>query len=351
MSTRNAGFDMVSGCCRSISTGEEPSQHSLPLLTVVHIADSMLEPCAVPSAERLRQAFIGYDNLPDHIERQPLRLYVCNSRGKLRVSVNEFQTLVNRLPIATVNADARSHAANFCRTQVKDIDLFYVIDAHDEPNESTRDEILEHVFVQATTVRVNTVWDENDGYGAIFGSAEHLVDIVSRVFGTCVERIVFNSWVESHYTLEEIYWPHTVQTVELGWLGVDPIFIDDPDHDTFDLFMTPERVAYVKRELYSSDNHDNLVLLSRHLLKFHEILDVSKMKLPGLQGIDLELHTYIGGIVRSTRIKATIKEGDLWVNWNDVHIGFDHDFVEMFGDRWGKFFAELLRQMRLRYTA
>jgi hypothetical protein len=179
----------------------------------------MPEPCAVPSAERLRQAFIGYDNMPDHIERQPLRLYVYNSRGELRAGVNEFQTLVNRLPIATVNAEARSHAANFCRTQVKDIDLFYAIDAHDEPSEIIGDEILEHLFVQPTTVRVTTDWNSYDGHPAIFGSATDLVNMVSRVFGTCVERIVFNPWSESHHSLEEMYWPHTVQTVELGWLS------------------------------------------------------------------------------------------------------------------------------------
>jgi hypothetical protein len=179
----------------------------------------MPEPCAVPSAERLRQAFVGYDSLPDHIERQPLRLYVYNCRGELRVGVNEFQTLVNRLPIATVNAEARSQAANFCRAQVKDIDLFYAIDTHDESSESIRDEILEHLFVQPTTVRVTTEWDENDGHPAIFRSAEDFVDTVSRVFGTCVERIVFNSCFESHHTLEEMYWPHTVQSVELGWLS------------------------------------------------------------------------------------------------------------------------------------
>jgi hypothetical protein len=178
----------------------------------------MSEPCAVSSAERLRQAFVGYDNLPDHIERKPLRLYIYSSRGKLRVGVNEFETLVNRLPMATVNAEARSHAAEFCRTQVKDIDLFYAIDTHDEPSKSIRDEILEHLFVQPTTVRVTTEWDEYDD-PAIFGSAENFVDIISRIFGPCVERIVFNSWFESHHTLEEMYWPHTVQTVESEWLG------------------------------------------------------------------------------------------------------------------------------------
>jgi hypothetical protein len=114
--------------------------------------------------------------------------------------------------------------------------------------------------------------------------------------------------------------------------------------------MTPERVVYVKKELCSSDNLDSLALLSRHLLKFHEILDVSNMKLPKLQEIVLELDTEVWENVRSTRIKAIIKEnGDIWVNWKDVKIGFDHDFVEMFGDRWGQFFSELLAKRRLGY--
>jgi hypothetical protein len=114
--------------------------------------------------------------------------------------------------------------------------------------------------------------------------------------------------------------------------------------------MTPERVVYVKKELCSSDNLDSLALLSRHLLKFHEILDVSKMKLPKLQEIVLELNTDVWEKVCSTRIKAIIKEnGDIWINWKEVKIGFDHDFVEMFGDRWGQFFSELLAKRRLGY--
>jgi hypothetical protein len=114
--------------------------------------------------------------------------------------------------------------------------------------------------------------------------------------------------------------------------------------------MTSERITYAKEELCSNDNHDNLAVISRHLLKFLEILDVSKMKLPRLQRIDLNVHTRVWENVHSTRIKATIVDGDLWVNWNDVHIDYNHDFLEMYGDRWGKFFEELSKPRRLRYT-
>jgi hypothetical protein len=195
---------------------------SVLTMTFIHfsIADNMPKSYAVSCTERLRQAFVGYDGLPGHVKRQPLRLYVHNIRGKLHVGVNEFQTVLNSLPIATVNAEARSQAANFCRSQTKNIDMFYTSDAHDDPSQSIGDEIQEPVFVQATTVGITTTWDENDGRPPIFESAEHLVDIISRVFGTCVERLVFNSVFESHRTLEEMYWPHNVQTVELGWLSV-----------------------------------------------------------------------------------------------------------------------------------
>jgi hypothetical protein len=114
--------------------------------------------------------------------------------------------------------------------------------------------------------------------------------------------------------------------------------------------MTPERVTYAKRELCSSDNYSGLQMLSRYLLKFHEILDVSKTKLPRLQGIDLELHSSVWEDVLLTRIKTTVKEGDLWVCWNDVHIGFHHAFLSMFDDRWCDFYRELFKQSRLHYT-
>ncbi|KAF2691410.1 hypothetical protein K458DRAFT_381268 [Lentithecium fluviatile CBS 122367] len=287
--------------------------------------------CTAPCVERRRQAFVGYDNLPHDTERQPLRVYVhdSNNRDKMRLSMNECQTLVNCLPMATVCSEARSHAANFCRAQVKVMDLFYAIDALDELSD-IRDEILEHVFVQPTTVMVTNAKRKVDGPVG-FESAELLVDVVNRIFGSCVERIILNSWFDSIDTLEQIHWPHTIQTRKLMRIQIDdmdPIFIHDPSHDHSTMFMTPERALHVKEELLYEDEYE-MRQLSWHRLKFYEILDASTKKLPRLQSIELELHTYCWDEVLLTRIKATNKDGVLWVNWSDVHFGFNHDSVEV----------------------
>jgi hypothetical protein len=92
--------------------------------------------------------------------------------------------------------------------------------------------------------------------------------------------------------------------------------------------MTPERAMYVKEEFFYKNEYDKR-RLSWHLLKFHEILDAATKKLPSLQSIELELHTYCWDEVLLTPIKATNKDGVLWVNWSDVNIGFDHDFIEL----------------------
>jgi hypothetical protein len=185
------------------------------------IVDSQPISCISPYAERLRQAFVGYENLPQETEKQPLRVYVYDSynRDKLRLGVNEFQTLVNCLPMATVCSEARSQAATFCQAQIGLVNLFYVIDAPDKPSDTEpsdtkpsdiRDEILEPIFKQQTTVIVTNACNKEDGPKG-FDSAEHLVDVVSRVFSSCVERIILSSWVENFASLEEIYWPHTAQ--------------------------------------------------------------------------------------------------------------------------------------------
>jgi hypothetical protein len=179
------------------------------------IADGLPKSCTTPCAERRRQAFVGYDNLPHDTEKQPLRVYVHDSYNKdrMRLSMNEFQILVNCLPMATVCSEARSHAADFCRAQVKLMNLYYAIDAPDEPYD-IRDEILEHVFMKPTTVMVTNAARKVDG-PVSFDSAEHLVDVVNRVFGNCVERIILNPWFDSIDSLEQIYWPHTAQTRKL----------------------------------------------------------------------------------------------------------------------------------------
>jgi hypothetical protein len=90
--------------------------------------------------------------------------------------------------------------------------------------------------------------------------------------------------------------------------------------------MTPKRTAHIKEELYKG-NYDNMKQLAYHLLKFHEILDASRQRLPWLQSIELELHTYSWGTPYLTHIQATNRDGVLWVDWNDVQIGMDHDFA------------------------
>jgi hypothetical protein len=115
--------------------------------------------------------------------------------------------------MATVCSEARTLAANFCRAQVGLVNLFYIIDAPNEPSD-TGDEVLEPIFMQPTTVMVTNATYEEDGPKG-FDSGEHLVDVVHRVFGSCVERIILSGWLRNFASLEEIFWPHTAQIQEL----------------------------------------------------------------------------------------------------------------------------------------
>ena len=63
-------------------------------------------------------------------------------------------------------------------------------------------------------MRVSVTWDEDWGNPAIFESAENFVEILSRIFGSRVERIEMSSWFENYHKFEDMYWPHTLKTVE-----------------------------------------------------------------------------------------------------------------------------------------
>ena len=182
------------------------------------IADGQPKSCiqTSPYAERLRQAFVGYENLPNDVEKQPLRVYIHDShnRDKLRLSINEFWTLVNRLPMATVSSEARSHAAAFCQAQIGLVNLFYVIDAPDELSDIGH-EIVKPISPRPTTVMITCAHKHKDMPKG-FDSAEHLIDVVHRVFGNCIKRIIFSAWFRNIDSLEEIYWPHTAETLKLG---------------------------------------------------------------------------------------------------------------------------------------
>jgi hypothetical protein len=172
-----------------------------------HIADTQTEVCTDPHAERQRQAIVGYDDLPDSIERQPLRLYVYASHDtdELRLVANEAQTLANCLPMATVCVDARKYAVELCLSRIKLMNLLHVVE--DPIPDGTQ--ILDPVFPQLTTVMVMTARSHPEDAPEGFDSVEHCVDVISRVFGSNVQKIIWNNWSQSGNSLSDIYWPHT----------------------------------------------------------------------------------------------------------------------------------------------
>lgn len=66
--------------------------------------------------------------------------------------------------------------------------------------------------------------------------------------------------------------------------------------------------------------------LSMHMLKFHEILDASKEKLPHLGRIELVSHIYCWEDILVTRIKSTIKDRAILVKLGEFNIDYEHDF-------------------------
>jgi hypothetical protein len=54
-----------------------------------------------------------------------------------------------------------------------------------------------------------------------FSSAYQFVEVVDRIFGDCVERLLLNFSVDEHCTYEDIYWPHVGATRSLhkAWVS------------------------------------------------------------------------------------------------------------------------------------
>ena len=96
--------------------------------------------------------------------------------------------------------------------------------------------------------------------------------------------------------------------------------------------MTPKRTVYKTDEFMDPEGFD-LAHISQHLLKFYEIVDASMQKLPHLQSIELELHTYSWRNVYLTHIKATNKDRVLWVYLDGVQIKIYHKFDGICGRR------------------
>lgn len=158
-------------------------------------------------AERRRKPF----NLIFGIQKQPLRVYVYDSGDKLKLGKNEFhrfQKIITALPVAAVCTEARLQSLIFCRAQIGLVDL--ICHYTDGPSNEHRLEISEPIFNQPIAVMVTNSYHKDGGPKA-FKSAAHLVDILSRVFGKGVERIILRGYFKSWQSMEELYWPNAAR--------------------------------------------------------------------------------------------------------------------------------------------
>lgn len=159
----------------------------------------------------------------DGIEKQILRVYIHEEgkTGDLRLGANEFNALVNRLPMATVCSEARLHAMQYCLEQVPIVHMWYA----DDPTEQEMKlgqrlqpgiKITEPIPVQHGAVMLSLGYLQrlNDDRWERFESAHDLVETVGRVFGPSIERIVLDSWCGSDDVFSDIYWEHTAQTLQ-----------------------------------------------------------------------------------------------------------------------------------------
>ncbi|KAJ4296735.1 hypothetical protein N0V90_006783 [Kalmusia sp. IMI 367209] len=282
------------------------------------------------SDESWRQAFVNYDDLPTEPDRAPLGLFVLDPYNgqKMRVDLNDLETLINYLPISAVSREARFQAINFCRTRVSYMRLWYYnkspfkdVGHLELPEDETNSIIvrdhgglntLEHIFAQPKTLMVSTSGLES------FESPEHFVDVVIRFFGHKVERLILNFINPWEETLEQVYWPHKAET------RAEPIFIDDPDHDPSTVFMTSDRRLHVAEQTWKEGRCHRL---TEHLQKFYELLDVAAKRLPRLHAIDLKLESFFSEPF-SSRIKSSYRDGALRVKMSDVDITYDDVFVD-----------------------
>ncbi|KAF2001270.1 hypothetical protein P154DRAFT_562864 [Amniculicola lignicola CBS 123094] len=286
-------------------------------------------------AERLRQAFIGYENISPDSERQRLRLYVHDSHrtGRLHLGKNEFQILVNYLPIATACSEARSHAIEYCLSQVEFPELWY--NTTEEPG-YVGDEIREPISLQPTTI-ILAKSDFEDRPGQ-FNSAEHLVDVVKHVFGSKIHRIIMNLVFRSYNTFAQMYWPYTENYAELLELrNINRVVIEDQNHGQDCVFMESgtRRTVHVPEYLKHcrEPNRTKLEQLAYHLQKHQEILEAAREKLPQLENIKLELTSHCWDKI-FTSFYVTSKSGGMCVSWPDYQFGMEHTFEDLGGPEW-----------------
>jgi len=156
---------------------------------------------------------VGYNHLPSSTERQYLRLYIhaSSQTDELRLGKNELQILVNRLPMATACTNARAIAIKFCRARISFMNLFRVV----EDQLPDGRPLLEPVFTDMTTVMVTTARFHPEDGPEGFDSPDQVVDVIARVFGSSVNKIIWGAWCGFGFVMSELYWPHTPLTSNL----------------------------------------------------------------------------------------------------------------------------------------
>jgi hypothetical protein len=89
---------------------------------------------------------------------------------------------------------------------------------------------------------------------------------------------------------------------------------------------------HAAEETFQRHDEHLLEFLSWHLIKYQEILNAAAEKLPRLKTIETQLRTQSWGRHRLTYVKATVKDGALWADWNDVRLEFQHSWAEQLGE-------------------
>ncbi|KAH6632895.1 hypothetical protein C7974DRAFT_161992 [Boeremia exigua] len=291
------------------------------------IIDTLPELCTTPHAERQRQALMGYDDLPGSKKRQHLRLhvYASNQLDEFRLGENDFQTLVNRLPVATSCHEARAIVIKVLRARTTFLDLFCTIE--DELRNGRL--ILEPLFTDMTTVMVTTSRGHPEDAPEGFDSPHQVVDVITRVFGSGVKKIIWSAWCQPGFAMTDIYSPHTPHVDnadEDGWS-----MIDKSGHGATTHFMSPDRVLHVETELYKAAIPDgsqwwDTRVLYRHTLKISELLSAAAIRLPQLQQAELRMRTSSWGEQLETNLETTYKDNVIWIGANNLNTAPSHWF-------------------------
>ncbi|KAF4637349.1 hypothetical protein G7Y89_g708 [Cudoniella acicularis] len=260
-------------------------------------------------AERRRQALVG--GLPGK-DRLPLHVHIRDPYDglKLRFEEDDFETLVDCLPISAVCRETRVRVTEFCQLLVPHVRFQYLpstLWSLKPPKEGTQPvvlrnvhclpgaETLEHAFSQPTTLTVNA---------GQFKSAEHIVGMVSRFFGDKIQRLVLELWHNEGDPTERAYWAYPSGAALLDF---KPFLHQDSAGDPAAIYVTRDRQLHVLESFWQSESRR--LAIATHLLKIYEIFHVSLERLPHLEHVEVNVQQQGMSGTETTRL-ATIYKRD-----------------------------------------